>query len=187
MDILTNIKTFTLGLLSWVTTVLLASFDAITNKYLIVNCDWNFADLLPEILNEPDSSTSAPDASSPAMQQPELIVLSNPTKNLRKWNGSRSLTNSTWMKQVLLMSLTSCKKFRNPFPTIQLPQIGQFHHVLRIRKRISSWRSLNRFQMIVTIVTNNPLIFLQYYQMRKRTIEVHKNKTKFHFIWKNAD
>jgi hypothetical protein len=76
MDILTNIKTFTLGLLSWVTTVLLASFDAMTNKYLIVNCDWNFADL-PEILNEPDSSTSAPDASTPAMQQPEFIVLSH--------------------------------------------------------------------------------------------------------------
>jgi hypothetical protein len=91
MDILKNIKTFTLGLLSWVTTVLLASFDAMTNKYLIVNCDWNFADL-PEILNEPDSSTSAPDASTPAMQQPELIVLSHQEleemKRLSKANGN---------------------------------------------------------------------------------------------------
>ncbi|EFX67352.1 hypothetical protein DAPPUDRAFT_261702 [Daphnia pulex] len=78
MDILTNIKTFTLGLLSWVTTVVLSSLDAITNKYLIVNYDWNFADL-PEILIEPDSSTSAPDASTPAMQ-PELIVLSDHQK-----------------------------------------------------------------------------------------------------------
>jgi hypothetical protein len=103
MDILKNIKTFTLGLLSWVTTVLLASFDAMTNKYLIVNCDWNFADL-PEILNEPDSSTSAPDASTPAMQQPELIVLSHQEleeiKRLPKANGDLEKGNKRLLNEL---------------------------------------------------------------------------------------